>query len=113
MRTAIYTAITMLILQTAASRAEKVKFEFDEGLFEPAIATEHVPSFFNYDTTLYDGLWPMTIEAFRRMDWEDDKEVFTFTIASLDAGSLRDSFWKATRDKFAEMEQEPWPGFSR
>jgi hypothetical protein len=35
-----------------------------------------------YDSPLYDGLWPMTVERFKRADMERDQEVFSFTIAS-------------------------------
>jgi hypothetical protein len=39
-------------------------------------------NFFNmYNSPLYDGLYPMTIEAFKRADEPKDKEVFAFCIA--------------------------------
>ncbi len=34
-----------------------------------------------YNTPLYDGLWPMTIEAFKQSDMPVDQAVFTFNIA--------------------------------
>lgn len=36
-----------------------------------------------YDSPLFDGLYPMTIAAFKRADEPRDKEVFTFCIAGL------------------------------
>ena len=35
----------------------------------------------SYKHGLYDGLWPMTIESFRRSDMPVDQAVFTFNIA--------------------------------
>jgi hypothetical protein len=34
-----------------------------------------------YDSPLYEGLWPMTIEAFQASDAPNDKEVFAFNLA--------------------------------
>jgi hypothetical protein len=40
-------------------------------------------SFFpNYDSPLFEGLWPTTIEAFERLDQPKDHKVFTFCIAA-------------------------------
>jgi len=114
MRQIIYVVVTMLVLQVAATRAEKVKFECDENLFESATSTEHEVSLLNYDTPLYDGLWPMTRAAFRCLDWARDEEAFTFSIASRDWRSLRESMSKLTRDRFTELERlDQWDGFSR
>lgn len=81
MQQIIYVVVTMLVMQVAATRAEKVRFECDASLFESVANSESEVSPFDYDTPLYEGLWPMTIEAFRRGDWEHDREVFSFCIA--------------------------------
>jgi len=36
----------------------------------------------SYDHPLYEGLWPMTISAFRRIDMPKDIEVFAFCITA-------------------------------
>jgi hypothetical protein len=59
----------------------------------------------NYDSPLFEGLWPITLEMFRAADQERiDESVPGIVIAANDMQPLRDSLWKATRDKFAEME---------
>lgn len=59
----------------------------------------------NYDSPLFAGLWPITLEMFRAADQERiDEEVPGMVIAANDMQPLRDSLWKATREKFAEME---------
>lgn len=96
--------------------AEDVEFDLDENLFdEPAVAEKFIEDF-SSDSPLYEGLWPMTIEAFRGIDCPAEvlRLDFAFPEApASDAGmtlalnssiSLRESLWKATRDKFADLE---------
>ena len=49
-------------------------------MVEPNGAGTRVPLFM-YNSPLYDGLWPMTIEAFKQSDMSVDQAVFTFNIA--------------------------------
>lgn len=73
-------AIVLSIYSIGVSAAE-LEFEIGENLFEePADAGENF-ALFSYDHPLYDGLWPMTREAFQRLDTPDPKKIFGFTIA--------------------------------
>lgn len=105
MRTALSAMAVSLCLSASIAVGADVEFEFGTTLFErPAesqdacrriekLATadedflrqfvvSRFPGFSTYDSPLYDGLFPMTIEAFKRSHGPRDKEVFGFLIAS-------------------------------
>lgn len=74
-------ALAMTACSISASAAD-VDFEVRSDVFEhPA---ELVKNFAEatYDHPLYEGLWPMTLKAFRQLDMPRDKEFFTLCIAA-------------------------------
>ena len=80
MRTAIATLVVALGTLSLTASAADVDFEIGPKLCEEPAVVEENFALFSYNSPLYDGLWPMTREAFRRSDW-NTREVFTFNIA--------------------------------
>ena len=74
-RNCICALTLVLTLFPAVASASDVAFELDSNLTEQP---ETVENYFSYDSPLYEGLWPGTIEAFRQSDIQP---VFTFCIA--------------------------------
>ncbi|MGD9635813.1 MAG: hypothetical protein AB7U97_21200, partial [Pirellulales bacterium] len=78
-----------------------------------------VPEMPSYDHPIYEGLWPMTVAAFQDIDSDAARDTEldfptngfahdedAYLLASNEIQSLRDSLWRATRDKFAAMDNE-------
>lgn len=82
MRQTVFAIALALSSLPLTASADDVSFELDTHLFEEPAVVEENFALFSYDSPLYDGLWPMTREAFRASDFPVDKEVFTFSIAS-------------------------------
>jgi hypothetical protein len=115
-----------LALGSIHASAADLELEFGPALFEKAIETpamietgfgrrftiEGSPS---YDSPLYEGLWPMTIAAFRhhelRADFLEKKfqspvkiKIDTFLLASADTHPIRDSLWPMTLEAFQRLD---------
>lgn len=97
----------------------------DEDDFLRRLSIRAILNFPTYDSPLYEGLWPMTISAFRSHDDNDNRiemefefelpepqKADAFLLASNDIHSLRGSLWNVTR-KELEKKEMVWPGFSR
>jgi len=74
-------ALALVPCSVPASAAD-VEFEVQGDQFEkPTAAKPNFVNFF-YDSPLYKGLWPMTLEAFNRLDEPKDTEFPTMCIAA-------------------------------
>jgi hypothetical protein len=83
MRRKVFALAIVIGFANASAIAENVKFEISEKPFESSAVAKRNTAIFSYDSSLYDGLWPMTIEAFKKSDWnvDEDIEVYAFSIA--------------------------------
>jgi hypothetical protein len=128
-------ALAATACSVSASAAD-VEFEVDSKVFEQRAVRR--PEFTvergefpilkqSYDHPIYEGLWPMTLAAFRQSEETKDVEIFTFNIASNDEelrrcltvfspkffpaydSPLFSGIWPMTREAFQKLDTNPQP----
>jgi hypothetical protein len=72
-RIAFTIAIALGCLQSTAF-ADDLQYYKNQNPFELSTKAKQDAAIYSYDSPLYRGLWPMTIEAFKQLDWTADRE---------------------------------------
>lgn len=119
-------ALALTACSISASAAD-VDFECGTDTFEPPTASEPNPFRMSvaqdkrsYEHPIYEGLWPMTVAAFRKIDSvvHVPKNEYDFavpviiveddgmTLAANEPRALRNSLWRTTRDNFEALDND-------